>query len=640
MKRLIVSCIVLTLSSVLTTTAGQAANGSIVDDGWQTNLPQGVLGRQAITLMDRADQFEMASVMRGYPNRQAASWKNCDGVSSANCQGVETIEFNSILQKCPTSTDLNCILEFGLIGADGAKIPASFDRKFPASALNAFSGNQNLSLPEGGPGSLWTFPTTAGMSQQTHFVRVSVQGEAAPGSKFSFTGFTAGVTPVVMTTRRCDAVQTWTLDNPCTPGDYPCIANCAAYGVPEGFSGSVENYGNADTSDCVMTGNVNKTAATVECANRKPSPTDVKYYLTVRLSQSPQGWLHGRLSEPDITISEITGGVELAIKGKPLRVPVVHTVMEYSALPAALKAKYARNGGWASTGGGSWNNWGLPDRDPADGTQRNRNSIPPSYGPEGIEELNAWMPTLNDTSTADRSTWSVRTLSKYEKGQANSCIADKTRVTGLVVTNATQYKAGAPELNKSTQALEYKVAAPHFMSSGEVFKGVYELIVRSDVARCIYGFTSAPIQATVDVVEENGATRTATTSVSESNGWLKLTAYGFTHSSPTIRATLTQAATASQPPATATPVTGITPMAKKVTMKAKSVLAANSVALKAGLKVARGAKVKVVVARSAQKVCAMSGARLRALKKGSCKVTVTVTSGKKKASKTLSITVT
>jgi hypothetical protein len=62
----------------------------------------------------------------------------------------------------------------------------------------------------------------------------------------------------------------------------------------------------------------------------------------------------------------------------------------------------------------------------------------------------------------------------------------------------------------------------------------------SKIARCIYGFTSAPVSATVSITSENGEPSTATTQVNEKNGWLTLAAYNFTFSSPTVRVSLSQ----------------------------------------------------------------------------------------------------
>ena len=77
----------------------------------------------------------------------------------------------------------------------------------------------------------------------------------------------------------------------------------------------------------------------------------------------------------------------------------------------------------------------------------------------------------------------------------------------------------------------------------------------SAVARCIYKFTAAPISATVSITSENGEANAATTVINEKNGWLKLGAYGFTFSSPTVRVKLTQEA--------ATPVAPVKPAAIK-----------------------------------------------------------------------------
>ena len=73
--------------------------------------------------------------------------------------------------------------------------------------------------------------------------------------------------------------------------------------------------------------------------------------------------------------------------------------------------------------------------------------------------------------------------------------SDSKYFAGIVSSNATVYSDGAPILNASSEALEYQVAAPHFDSHGEIFTGIYDLKIQSNVARCIYGFTDAPIKA-------------------------------------------------------------------------------------------------------------------------------------------------
>jgi hypothetical protein len=95
----------------------------------------------------------------------------------------------------------------------------------------------------------------------------------------------------------------------------------------------------------------------------------------------------------------------------------------------------------------------------------------------------------------------------------------------------------------------------------------YDLALRSDVARCLYGFTAAPIGATIEVVSQFGEKQVAVTTVNEKNGWLHLAAKGFTFSAPTVSVKLTQQAQAP----TALKKTSITCVKGKTTKKVTAV---------------------------------------------------------------------
>ena len=74
-------------------------------------------------------------------------------------------------------------------------------------------------------------------------------------------------------------------------------------------------------------------------------------------------------------------------------------------------------------------------------------------------------------------------------------------------------------------------------------RGSYDLAIRSSVARCVYGFTNAPFQASISVVGADGTEQTiATESVREDKKreWLFLSAQNFTFSAPTIKVKLVQ----------------------------------------------------------------------------------------------------
>jgi hypothetical protein len=123
---------------------------------------------------------------------------------------------------------------------------------------------------------------------------------------------------------------------------------------------------------------------------------------------------------------------------------------------------------------------------------------------------------------------------------SNQCIRNSATLAGFVTTNSTTYAAGPPVFNSDTQSLDYKVASPHYLKDGTVFKGEYNLYIDSKVARCIYKFSSAPISASVSIVNESGEAKVATTVMTERGGWLHLSVAGFTFSSPTLRVKLSQ----------------------------------------------------------------------------------------------------
>ena len=56
----------------------------------------------------------------------------------------------------------------------------------------------------------------------------------------------------------------------------------------------------------------------------------------------------------------------------------------------------------------------------------------------------------------------------------------------------------------------------------------------------MYGFSNAPVTATISVIAADGSQVLASTLLRESNGWLYLQAKGFTFSSPTVLVQLHQ----------------------------------------------------------------------------------------------------
>jgi hypothetical protein len=286
------------------------------------------------------------------------------------------------------------------------------------------------------------------------------------------------------------------------------------------------------------------------------------------MNKIPSGWMHGRITQPDVSITKENNLYSLKIEGEPVSVPAVSKTYWWNQMPVDLQAKYDtatacyinepsfKAGGKYCYGGRSQAN--------ADPQKRNVVVKPDPWSAIGMEQLKHLLPYVNDQATAMFSSWSIRTLSAGEMAGADKCFNDTTSVSGMVSTNATQYSAGPPVFDKSTQSLVYQVAAPHLTNKNKVFEGSYDLSIPSSVARCLYSFTSAPIKAEVSITTTDGTTKVAITSLVEKDDWLFFSAKGFTFSDPTIQVKLFQDVVEATPTPTPepTPEPTVTPTPK------------------------------------------------------------------------------
>ena len=130
-------------------------------------------------------------------------------------------------------------------------------------------------------------------------------------------------------------------------------------------------------------------------------------------------------------------------------------------------------------------------------------------------------------------------ISGFREGNWPECITNTSTFNGIVTTNAMLNDVSPARFEDDS--LIYDVAGAHEGYDGKVFKGSYDLVMSSEVARCLYNFSSAPIKATISVTSSTGEVQNiATELVNEKNGWLTLSAKNFTFSAPTIRIKLSQ----------------------------------------------------------------------------------------------------
>jgi hypothetical protein len=244
----------------------------------------------------------------------------------------------------------------------------------------------------------------------------------------------------------------------------------------------------------------------------------------------PIKWSHGRLDAP-VASTKLNGKIySLSIEGKPTRIPVVSGSARFSQLTPALQKRYPN----AIEGDKQSGTKGLITLD----------DLSPAQGDRSLAALKDWLEYLPDKAQALPTAWSIRTISVSDLNSAKfpiKCLNLDENFAGLVTTNATAYSSGPPRFDAATGTLEYQVAAPHFEKDGVTpFKGSYDLAIRSDVARCIYGFTSAPVQATISILSSGTEQKIASTTFKEENGWMNFSAKNFEFSAPKLMLKLTQ----------------------------------------------------------------------------------------------------
>ena len=467
----------------------------------------------------------------------------CTSVNDPLC--ADGYFYEAILPQCTSDSDINCIADFGIIDAQSNQTSAKFQRYFPTKALNAFEGSPALGVPTGATGSVYSLPEANFGASDLYFVRALTKGGGnAQGSNLS--SLDIHVFPVNYQ------------DSSHTQAEFD-----AGYRLIKDQTHLTPGWGSAAPGITAGVFCVANSGAEKKCLQRYEFPADKRYFLKLRMSKVPSGWLHGRVAKQDISISTTENVSTLLIQGEPVSVPAVYKMYRWNEMPPGLQSQYDANSGYyindpmrndpnnaSGPGGRSAGN--------VDPFKRNVVISPDPWNAIGMDQLKLVLPFVNDQASAVLSSWSVRTLSPDEMAGSNQCFNNTSRITGLVATNATSYSAGPPAFDKSTQSLIYKVSAPHLTDKKVVFLGSYDLSIPSDVARCIYNFSNAPIKAEISIVGADGAAKVATTTLVERNGWLLFSANGFTFSTPTIQVKMFQDAPAPTPTPTPTPTPVVT----------------------------------------------------------------------------------
>lgn len=245
--------------------------------------------------------------------------------------------------------------------------------------------------------------------------------------------------------------------------------------------------------------------------------------ISLRVPNTVTGWLHGRLEDPNVSVKKIDATTNsISVTAKPVTVQGSAPKVNVNAISPELIKVITRNGAepLRSDSGYVWQ------------------MEPATYN---LDWFNAWLPLTKDKADGFSDYWNFKSIAgNFSTATENKCLTSTEKLVGLVTTNSLWYSGNPPTFRDSE--LNYTVAALHFNPDGvTAFKGSYDLVIDSAAARCLYGYSNAPIQASLSILSSNGDNQIATTTLTESAGWLRLSAKGFTFSDPTIKVKFTQA---------------------------------------------------------------------------------------------------
>ena len=472
----------------------------------------------------------------------------CQKIGDVGCESEKYFQYNALLGLCDSTLTTNCVAEVFATNSAGKRVVGKFVENFPGTTKYTYPGDATVGLPTGASSFIVDFPEMPHTGGTTYLVVAYLQGARGFGqAKFEIENFNSAIFAVSKVSGSFSMPKPEMNIRP----DHRLAGRQLTAG---GFSSdqSVQRR-----SACVKT-------APSECAVAWPMPRDVSFGYTLKMTEKIKGWFHGRLFDAQAEIISSPDGQQLlTVQGKPSLIPGIFAWFKKDSYPTPLKNFYATQPqtyvdasglGWPSNSGVNNGADGLPYSIMKEGF---------GYDEGGFREVSAWIDAVGDKATYAQSVWSVRSM---ESQQYGNCMKGSDSLSGIVTTNSTMYIGSPPVFNAAEQTLDYNVMSPHYLPDGTEFKGSYDLLIKSDVARCVYGFSNAPISASVSIISSDGTSQVATTVVGERNGWLTLAAKGFTFSAPTVRVKLSQKVEAAPAKVDPAPMADPKPKAKKTTI--------------------------------------------------------------------------
>lgn len=580
--------LLLSIIALVSVIISPAHADSIPDEQWIAPLPADVLTTPYLGFLadgigaapNSGDSYllgqEADGTGIGTSNVLANRW--CKAVTDPECAKVKYFKYSATLGFCSATVTNDCITSVEAFDATGKTLTVNKVKSFSGTKYQPFTGFPTKGIPNGAAAEIVEIPGAPHSGGTQYLIDVHNDGSWLTGTDKSLSrSFNAQIFGIKL--------------GPAPAGADKAFQTTAVYAGQK--LGDNPIGGDVVDSACVI-----YSAADKACALGYTMPLDVTFKINIKTSIYIMGWFHGRISNASTSFNlDQSGAARIAtisFSGSPVVVPTYSAWSKSADLPAAITAFNTKNpervtGAIYGSKSNSSNAKKQGDEFKGGISLEDAMSLQlraKEYDQASIDQLNTWITSFGDKASSSPTRWIYQSMdtsfltnsilgsSQQQVGsapttpqgapsggsaptppqagpQGGSAPAQPDKTTecyiksggdfsGVVSTNATQYISGPPTFDVTNQSLDYKVAAPHYLANGKEFQGSYNLEISDTLARCLYGFTDAPVAATVSVVGVNGESKVSTTTMRAAGGFLRLSATGFTFSSPTIRVKLSQ----------------------------------------------------------------------------------------------------
>jgi hypothetical protein len=264
-------------------------------------------------------------------------------------------------------------------------------------------------------------------------------------------------------------------------------------------------------------------AITNDCWVTDSQTTPIYFKVKLALATTPDGWVSGRLYNPDVSFSKTGANNVLPIGVSVSGVSVV--------VPTLRKTYFAFNSDEKAT----WDVLGQALNAPwkNDGLSRGLSMSPLDIAmfTKGVSKDPSW-----NRATTERAEW-VANLS-WNKQLVGGSSCSTAGFEGFIGSNALVYESALPNFDSRTKELGYSVASPHYRVDGSAQDGVYSLLMSETFARCVWNTDTKLAKAQLSITSDDGNTKQAITTLTVNNGYLRFMASGFNFSKVSLRAKL------------------------------------------------------------------------------------------------------